>query len=136
MRSRSWSELSSERIKRNSFMAILRCREPAAKIANALITSDKLCWERFMKNSKSMVCTYQQCPLTAGTNAHADGLVFRLREIQSFKRPLDRDQGSMYQELSSENSGIDRTETYWINRSDDLVALTKDAEHSWFNVTL
>lgn len=89
-----------------------------------------------MKNSKSMVCTYQQCPLTAGTNAHADGIVFRLREIQSFKRPLDRDQGSMYQELSLENPGIDRTETYWINRSDDLVALTKDAEHGWFNVTL
>ena len=66
--------------------------------------------------------------------ALTDELMFRLREVQTFKRPSERDQGSVYQEMAAGASDIESSETHWITRSDDLAALAKDADHGWFNI--
>ncbi len=62
-----------------------------------------------------------------------DELLFRLRDVQALKRPSERNQGSLYQEVK--RSIVD-AENEWILQSDDLAAVAQDAEHGWFNVAL
>ena len=62
--------------------------------------------------------------------------MFRTREVQNLKRPSERIQGSVYQEMTIDASAIDRVEAQSVTRSDDLAALAKDADQNWFNVAL
>ena len=62
--------------------------------------------------------------------------MFRTREVQNLQRPSERNQGSVYQEMTVDASAIDRVEAQWVTRSDDLAALAKDADQNWFNVAL
>lgn len=62
--------------------------------------------------------------------------MFRLRDVQAIRRPSKRNQGSVYQEMASDASNIVDGEAQWIRRSDDLAALSPDADHGWFNVWL
>lgn len=59
--------------------------------------------------------------------------MFRLRDVQAFKRPSERNQGSLYQAVKT---NIVDAENGWILRSNDLAALAHDAEHGWVNVWL
>lgn len=59
--------------------------------------------------------------------------MFRIRDIKALKRPSERNQRSLYQEVKP---NIVDAENAWILRSNDLVALAHDDEYGWFNAAL
>ena len=63
----------------------------------------------------------------------ADEVAFRLREMQSFKKPSKRLFGSLYTIVKPNITG---GENKWIHRRDDLVAIGRGAEHGWFDDVL
>ena len=56
----------------------------------------------------------------------------RHQQVQAIKRPLPRYQNAVFHVVTNDND-MHGVEGSWIRRSDDLAALSDDAEHGWFN---
>lgn len=65
----------------------------------------------------------------------ADELLFRLQKKQAIKRPTKRNQNSLYNLIDTSESLL-QSESEWIQQSDDLLALARDADYGWFNSRL
>jgi len=56
----------------------------------------------------------------------------RIKDVQSFKRPSERAQRSLYSLIRNTESLVS-DESDWIRYGPDLAALSRGAEHGWFN---
>ena len=64
-----------------------------------------------------------------------DELLFRLQKKQAMKKPTRRNQNSLYNLIDTSVS-LQESESHWIRRTDDLLALALDADYGWFNAFL
>ena len=64
-----------------------------------------------------------------------DEILLRLQQKEMLKRPTPRNQNSLYNLIDTSESLLE-SESHWIRRSDDLVALAGDADYGWFNAAL
>jgi len=67
-----------------------------------------------------------------GLTSCLDELLLRFQNIDSLKRPTQRNQASMYNFLHNTRS-LAESEAEWVRRGDDLAALGADREHGWFD---
>ena len=61
-----------------------------------------------------------------------DEFLLRLQQIHAIKKPTLRNQTSLFNLIQNTKSLVG-SESQWIRRADDLVALAHDQERGWFN---